>query len=224
VLADKHQYAYMQSLWSPVDVVQGVFCEARAGTGKTTLAVLAGIYEVERGTYDKILYIRNAVPVREVGYLPGDIKEKEAPYMAPLIDAMDAVQPGLFEKWVKPDALTKTPAKVHALTTVFTRGITWDRAFIIIDEAQSFDLKELQTAYTRPTDTCKIVTTGSLRQIDNTKLRRFAGLTPFEVFMEHFQGTRVTYHKLETNYRGWFSNHADDVMETVERLEKEGGR
>lgn len=208
----------MQSLWSPVDVVQGVFCEARAGSGKTTLAVLAGVYEVERGNYDRILYIRNAVAIRDVGFLPGDIKEKEAPYMAPLIDAMDQAQPGLFEKWSKNDALTKQPPKVHTMTTVFTRGINWDRSFVIFDEIQNATLEEIKAVFTRPKDSCKIVAIGSLRQIDNTKLKRYAGLTPFEVYMKHFEGTRMTYHKLETNYRGWFSTHADDVQGTVDKL------
>lgn len=49
VLSDRHQYAYMQSLWTPPDIVQGVFCESPAGTGKTVLAVLAGAYAVTSG-------------------------------------------------------------------------------------------------------------------------------------------------------------------------------
>jgi predicted ribonuclease YlaK len=220
VLADRHQYAYLQSLWAPLDLIQAVFCEARAGTGKTTLAVLAGVYEVECERYDRIIYIRNAIPVRDLGHLPGDIGEKEAPYMAPLISAMDKAQPGLFEKWTRPDA-SKLGPKVVALTSAYTRGVTWERSFVIVDEAQSFDLEELQTVLTRPTDDCKVVVIGSTRQNDNRKQKKYAGLTPFEVYMKHFEGTKSTFHKLETNYRGWFSQHADDVMDTVERLERE---
>jgi predicted ribonuclease YlaK len=219
VLNDRHQYAYMQSLWSPNDVVQGVFCDSRAGTGKTTLAVLAGVYEVDRGNYDKIIYVRNAVAIRDIGFLPGDDKEKMAPYYAPLEQAMDNAQPGLYKKWSQADPLTKQQPKVFALSSTFARGVTWNNAYIILDEAQNFDLDELQAAYTRITDSCKIVTIGSTRQVDNKKLRRYDGLTPFEVYMKHFEGTRVTYHKLETNYRGWFSNHADDVIDTVTALE-----
>jgi predicted ribonuclease YlaK len=208
----------MQSLWAPIDTVQGVFCEARAGTGKTTLAALAGAYEVERGTYDRIIYVRNALPIRDLGHLPGSLSEKEAPYMAPFIDALDKVQPGLYERWSKP--LLKEPPKALAITSAYVRGLTWDRSFVIIDEAQSFELDELQAVYTRCTETCKVVTVGSLRQNDNRKQRKIAGLTPFEVYMRHFQGTLVAFHKLETDYRGWFSRHADDVSETVEKLQK----
>jgi predicted ribonuclease YlaK len=222
VLADKHQYAYMQSLWAPVDIVQGVFCEAKAGTGKTTLAVLAGVYEVEKGTYDKIIYVRNAVPVRDLGFLPGDLNERQAPYMSPLIDAMDVVQAGLFEKWSQYNPMRKEQPKVVALTTSYVRGVNWKRSFVILDEAQNYSLEELQACLTRPDDDCKVVVIGSARQIDDKKQRKIAGLTPFEVFMEHFRGMNVTYHKLETVYRGTFASHADDVMDTVKRLEQEG--
>lgn len=220
VIADRHQYAYMQSLWAPVDVVQGVFCDSRAGTGKTSLAVLAGAYDVERGTYDKIIYVRNSVAIRDIGFLPGGEGEKMEPYYAPLIQALDNVQPGLYDKWSKPDVMKKEPPKIYAVSTTFARGITWDNAFIILDEAQNMDLDELIAAYTRPTDGCKIVSIGSTRQVDNQKMRKYGGLTPFEIYMKHFEGTRVTFHKLETNYRGWFSNHADDVAETIERLKE----
>lgn len=216
VLADKHQYAYMQSLWSPVDIVQGVFCNSPAGTGKTTLAVLAGAYELEKGTYDKMIYIRNSVAVRDQGFLPGDINEKSSPYMQPFAEALNYVEPFLFEKWSNPEF---GEPKVYTSTSSYLRGVTFDNAFLIIDESQNFDLHELQTILTRATDNCKVVVIGSTLQVDNTKLKRYCGLTPFEVYMKHFEGFKVTYHKLETNYRGEFSLLADKVNDTVERLE-----
>lgn len=216
VLADKHQYAYMQSLWTPPDIVQGVFCESPAGTGKTVLAVLAGAYAVENEEYDRIIYIRNTIPVgKDIGFLPGEIEGKTGPYMAPFVKALDYVKPGTFEDW-------SAAEKAFAITPTFERGVTYDRAFVIIDEAQSISLTELQTIYTRLTNSCKVVTTGSLLQIDDTKLKRYSGLTPFEVYMKHFEGQQVTYHKLVTNYRGWFSNHSDQVRTTIKALEAQG--
>lgn len=213
MLADRHQYAYMQSLWASPELVQGVFCESPAGTGKTVLAVLAGAYAVQNEEYERIIYIRNPVSVgKEIGFLPGEKGEKTKPFMQPFIKALDYVHPGIFEVW-------ETQGKAHAITPTFERGVTYDNAFVIIDEAQSISLGELQTIYTRVTDTCKVVTTGSLLQIDDPKLKRYGGLTPFEIYMKHFEGQRVTFHKLETNYRGWFSNHADAVRKTVEILE-----
>jgi len=217
VLSDKHQYAYIQSLWSPVDVVQAVFCDSRAGTGKTSLAVLAGAYEIENETYDKIIYVRNSVSIRDQGFLPGDPDEKELPYMQPFIEALDNVQPALFYEWSNENEHTKQK-KVYTMTSTYVRGITFKNAFVIIDEAQNMTLEELQAIYTRCSDSCKIVTIGSTRQIDNTKLKKYNGLSPFELYMKHFQGHRVTYHKLETNYRGWFSTLADDVQDTVKEV------
>lgn len=214
VLADKHQYAYMQSLWTSPDLVQGVFCESPAGTGKTLLATLAGAYAVENGEYDRVIYIRNTETVgKDIGFLPGEKEDKVGPHMAPFVEALDYVNPGTFDRW----SIGEQP-KAIATTATFLRGVTLNKAFIIIDEAQSMELDELQTIYTRITDSCKVVTTGSLLQIDNKKLRRYGGLTPLEVYMQHFENERVTYHKLVTNYRGWFSNHADRVSETVETL------
>lgn len=217
VLADKHQYAYIQALWSPVDVVQAVFCDSRAGTGKTSLAVLAGAYEIESQTYDKIIYIRNAVSIRDQGFLPGNPEEKELPYMQPLIESLDNVQPALFYKWSTENEHTKQK-KVYTMTSTFARGITFKNAFVIIDEAQNMTLEELQAIYTRCSDSCKIVTIGCTRQIDNSKLKRYGGLSPFELYMKHFEGQKVTYHKLENNYRGWFSSHSDDIQDTVKEI------
>lgn len=130
---------------------------------------------------------------------------------------MDHVQPGLYHKWSNSD--DKGSKKVYAFTSAFERGVTYKNAFVIIDECQNMELYELQALYTRCDDSCKIVSIGSTRQVDNQKLKKIAGLTPFEVYMEHFKGYKATYHKLETNYRGEFSKIADKVMETVEKLE-----
>lgn len=217
VLADKHQYAYMQSLWTSPEIVQGVFCESPAGTGKTVLAVLAGAYGVESGEYDRVIYIRNTEVVgKDIGFLPGEKGDKTLPYMSPFIKALDYVKPGTFEDWAQGEQ-----PKAIAITPTFERGVTYGKSFIIIDEAQSWSLEELRTIYTRATDEDKIVTIGSLLQIDDLKQRKYSGLTPFEVYMKHFANTRVTYHKLVTNYRGWFSNHADDVNTTIKAIKQE---
>lgn len=212
VLGDKHQYAYMQSLWTAPDIVQGVFCESPAGTGKTMLAVLAGAYAVDKGEYDRIIYIRNTEVVgKPIGFLPGDGTDKTQPHMAPFVKALDYVRPGTFEVWSEAE-------KAFAITPTFERGVTYDKAFIILDEAQSMSLTELQTIYTRVTNTCKVVTTGSLLQIDDDRLKRYNGLTPFEVYMRHYEGERATFHKLVTNYRGEWSNHGDRVKHTIEAV------
>lgn len=215
VLGDKHQYAYMQSLWAAPDIVHGVFCESPAGTGKTHLAVMAGAYAVEKGDYDRIIYIRNPASVgKDIGFLPGTEDEKTKVYMAPFIKALDHVKPGTYETWVSDE-------KAFAITPTFERGVTYENAFVIIDEAQSYSLDELHMIYTRPTSSCKVVTTGSLNQIDDPKLKRIKGMTPFEVYMRHYEGEMATFHKLVTNYRGPWSQHADKVRDTIKQIEND---
>jgi predicted ribonuclease YlaK len=218
VLSDKHQYAYMQSLWSPTDIVQSVFVDAKAGTGKTSLAVAAGVYAVENEEYDRIIYVRNTVAVREQGFLPGSVSEKEYIYYSPLFDALDELAPDGYEKWYEND---EGHRKIEMVSTSYLRGVNFKNAFVIIDEAQNLDLTELQTTLTRIHDTCKVVVVGSTLQNDNRKLKYYGKekLSPFEVYMKHFEGHLSVQHKLETNYRGAFSLHADEVGETIDKLE-----
>lgn len=216
VLSDRHQYAYMQSLWASTDIVQSVFVDAKAGTGKTSLAVAAGIYEVEKQTYNKIIYIRNAVAVRDQGFLPGSVEEKEYQYYFPLFDALSELSPSGYSEWYDIDEEYK---KIEMMSTSYLRGVNFKNAYVIIDEAQNLDLNELQTALTRIHDSCKVVVIGSTRQVDCAKkLTYYSGLTPFEVYMKHFEGHLSVQHKLEINYRGEFSNWADEVGQTVDRL------
>lgn len=217
VQGDPHQLDYMNSLWRNVEKTQAVFCEAKAGTGKTALAVLAGAYEVERGTYDRIIYVRNAVTIRDQGFLPGSQVEKNAPFMAPIADALELIKPGTFEDWSLSNE--EGGAKIVPLTTSYVRGTTWDRAFVIFDEIQNADLEEIQAVFTRCTDTSKVVAIGSVRQCDNKRIRKYKGRLPFEVYMEHFANKQgVSFHTLVTCYRGWFADHADDIQQTVDRI------
>jgi len=217
VYGDELQVDYMQSLWAPVEDIQAVFCEAKAGTGKTVLAVLAGAYEVECGTYDKIIYVRNAVALRDQGFLPGSQFEKNAPYMAPVADALELLKPGTYEEWTT--QTEEGEARLVPITTSYVRGTTWDNAFVIFDEIQNADLEEIQAVFTRCTDTSKVVAIGSVRQVDNRKIRRYKGMLPFEVYMQHYDGyPHVAFHTLKKCYRGWFADHADEIQQTIEKL------
>lgn len=211
LMADKEQYDYAQDLLKSPNELRGVFCESPAGTGKTTIAVLAAAYGIEKGDYDRIIYIRGTDIVGDdIGFLPGVLEEKIAPHMSPLIDALDNVKKGIFDKWVE-------EGKVYATVATYLRGVTFKNAFIILDEVQNMTIAQLQTIYTRPEDTCKIVSIGSLRQIDNENLKRYNGLTPFEVYMVHYK-ERATFHKLYKNHRGDWSRHGDKVQMTVNEL------
>lgn len=212
VLSDVHQHEYMKSLWAPPSVIRGVFCNSDAGTGKTVLAVLAAYYALEKGEYTRIIYVRNTKVIGDdIGFLPGDVDEKVGPHMRPIKEALDLVKPGIFEQLIE-------KGQLYCISPTHERGVTYDNAFIIMDECQNFSLEELQAEHTRATDTCKIVSIGSTRQVDDSKLRRYRGLTPFEVYELHYRGYKSVSHKLVTNYRGEWSQRGDTVKETVDRL------
>jgi predicted ribonuclease YlaK len=213
VFDDALQTEYVKSLFD--ENTDAVFAEGKAGTGKTVLALLVGAYLVEKGEYDRIIYVRNTVPVRDVGFLKGDLKDKTEPYMTPAIEALDLVKAGTYEVWSQPHI-----DKIRCISTAFARGVTWNNAWIVLDEAQNFELSELRAAYTRAKNS-KIVTVGSLRQIDNMKLKRFKGYTPFELYMQHFQKfDTVRYHTLTKTYRSEFADWADEIEKTIEILEE----
>lgn len=217
VQKDENQLEYMKSLWADIKEVQSVFVNASAGTGKTSLAVAAGVYEVEKGTYDKIIYIRNTVAVRNQGYLPGDIDAKENVFYAPLIDALYSLHHDGYQNWYETDSEHQ---KIVMTSTSYLRGVNFKNAFIIIDEAQSLDLLEMQTVLTRIHDSCKIVVIGSTLQNDNDKMKYYSGLTPFELYMEHFKDELSKTHYLFRNYRGRFSSHADNIGYTIKTLQE----
>ena len=180
-----------------------VFVDAPAGTGKTTLAVAAAKYLTESGKVNGLLYTFAPVAEGEMGFRPGDQREKEGEYLYPLRDALaeigDIPDKALDEKfgWVK--------ARSH----VFMRGINIEKKFLIIDEAQNLTISQLKKIYTRCHDSTIVVTIGHTGQIDIKKSQ-----SGFERYIEHFRDEPyVSVCTLSKNYRGEFANHADRLGE-----------
>lgn len=217
VLKDTYQHEYAKSLFADVKDVKTIFVNAKAGTGKTTIATLIGAYGVMNGDYDRLIYIRSAVPVRDLGFLPGGlggVEGKEAPFMQPFIEALDKVEPGLYEKWIAEES----NPKVIATTTAHLRGVNFERAFVILDECQNYNLIELQTVMTRPHDDCKTVAIGSTAQNDDGD-NLICGYTPFELYEMHFEQKEYSRnHVLVTNFRGDVSKHSDEIGNFIKIL------
>lgn len=225
ILADEAQYKYVEAILAPNKKVQAVVSDSAAGTGKSALALAAAYYQLSKGKISKIIYVRNTVSVRENGFLPGTIEDKEAAYMKPAYDVIQRIgnkmdNQDLFADLIRNEQLVCT-------STSFLRGVDYDMdAVLIIDEAQNLDLTELQTVLTRPHDNVKVVMVGSSRQNDNTKVRKYgpAKLLPFEVYIKHLTEQNeipVENIHLETNYRGRFANFADQIQDTVKRINLE---
>ncbi len=156
------------------DSVPLVTLVGKAGTGKTLLAIAAGLQKVtEEKRYTRLLISRPVVPMgKDIGYLPGDMTEKLTPWMQPLYDNFDLIF-NTQDSTDKPDhwrrgheeLLDLGLLQIEALT--YIRGRTIPKQFFVIDEAQNLTPHEVKTILTRAGEGTKIVLTGDTAQIDN---------------------------------------------------------
>lgn len=142
----------------------------RAGTGKTLLALAAGLHSVtETERYSKLLVSRPVFPMgRDLGFLPGDVEEKLAPWMQPINDNLDlllADGPGRRKQEKQQELKHLGIISVEPLT--YIRGRSIPRQYMIVDEAQNLTPHEVKTIITRAGEGSKIVLTGDPEQIDN---------------------------------------------------------
>lgn len=144
----------------------------KAGTGKTLLALAAALQQSK--SYSQILLARPIVPLanRDLGFLPGDVKEKIEPYMVPLFDNLTVIKNKFkttneefkhIEEMQKSDKLVITPL-------AYIRGRSLSNVFFIVDEAQNLTPHEIKTIITRAGEGTKMVFTGDIQQIDSPYL------------------------------------------------------
>lgn len=144
------------------DEVQLVSLMGRAGTGKTLLALAAGMKGLSDGNYQKLLVSRPVIPMgKDIGFLPGGIKEKMDPWMKPIWDNLDF----LMHAGGKGVRQVEELIEVEPLTYIRGRSIPWQ--YIIIDEAQNLSPHEIKTIVTRCGEGTKLVLTGDPYQIDS---------------------------------------------------------
>jgi PhoH-like ATPase len=153
------------------DEVRLVTIVGKAGTGKTLLAIAAGLQKtMEDGVYQKLLVSRPIFPLgRDIGYLPGSIEEKLNPWMQPIFDNVEYLM-NLSRSDKKAgrgyhELLDLGILEIEPLT--YIRGRSIPNQFIIVDEAQNLTPHEVKTIITRVGDGTKIVLTGDPYQIDN---------------------------------------------------------
>ena len=144
----------------------------KAGTGKTLLALAAGLMQtVEKPLYRRLVVARPIFPMgRDLGYLPGDLDEKLRPWMQPIWDNLEFLL-GEFDAATGPDGhpieqlIDRGTLEIEALT--YIRGRSLPRQLMIVDEAQNLTPHEVKTVITRVGEDAKIVLTGDPDQIDN---------------------------------------------------------
>lgn len=153
------------------DDVKLVTIVGKAGTGKTLMAIAAGLHKIlEEQAYTRLLVSRPIFPLgRDIGYLPGSVEEKLNPWMQPIFDNVEFLM-GLSQKDKKSgrsyhELLDLGVIAIEPLT--YIRGRSIPGQFIIVDEAQNLTAHEVKTIITRAGDETKIVLTGDPSQIDN---------------------------------------------------------
>ena len=166
VLKTKKRYIYPRSATQAkyiTEMMQNelVFGLGPAGTGKTYLAVALAVSRMLEGAVDKIILSRPAVEAGEnLGFLPGDLKEKVDPYLRPLYDALYEMLPA--EQVDKKLAL----GEIEIAPLAFMRGRTLSNAFVILDEAQNTTPMQMKMFLTRLGENSRMVVNGDLSQVD----------------------------------------------------------
>lgn len=166
VLKTKKRYIYPRSATQAkyiTEMMQNelVFGLGPAGTGKTYLAVALAVSMMLEGAVDKIILSRPAVEAGEnLGFLPGDLKEKVDPYLRPLYDALYEMLPA--EQVDKKLAL----GEIEIAPLAFMRGRTLSNAFVILDEAQNTTPMQMKMFLTRLGENSRMVVNGDLSQVD----------------------------------------------------------
>jgi len=210
ITLDEQQAVFANAIWNPdIDIV---FCNAKAGTGKTTVATGVANLLVQYKLYDSIVYIMSPYGERKQGWLPGTITEKSSVYF-------EAFYQALMTCGVNPHTSVNDESMVNqkngtgfitCITDTFLRGTNLDRAVIIIDEAQNYSLPQLKKTLTRVGSGAKVIVIGHDRQCDLDD----PGQSGFMRYLRHFEGKeRAAVCSLTINHRGWISRWADELSE-----------
>lgn len=185
-----------------------------AGTGKTFLALAAALEQVlEQRRYRRVSVYRPLVAVgrQEVGYLPGDLNEKLAPWMAAVHDNLYALFSDAGSDGARhaiEELVDRGDLEMAAVTYLRGRSITGE--FVIIDEAQNLELPTLKVILTRMSRDSKVVFCGDLSQVDNPYISPFGGMA---ALIEKFKGSPMFGHiTLERSVRSPLAEMAANIL------------
>lgn len=168
-----------------------LFAIGPAGTGKTYTAVALAVKALKDKEIKRIILARPAVEAGEnLGFLPGDLKEKIDPYLRPLYDALDdMIPPEKLKQFIENRVIEIAPM-------AFMRGRTLDSAYVILDEAQNASDLQLKMFLTRMGPNAKFIITGDLTQIDLPKSQQ-SGLLKAVKILKDIEGINFVYLSFE---------------------------
>jgi len=184
-----------------------------AGTGKTLIALAGALEQIRQ--YKQIFVTRPVIPLsnKDIGFLPGDVKDKINPYMEPLWDNLSFIknQFGKYNKLYKNinEMLEKTKIEIIPLT--YIRGRSLSNVIFIVDETQNLTPHEVKTIITRAGDNTKFIFTGDIHQIDTPYLDEQSNGLSF--LIDRLKGQRLFAHiTLEKGERSALANLANEFL------------
>ncbi|PUA19219.1 PhoH family protein [Glaciimonas sp. PCH181] len=187
----------------------------QAGTGKTLLALAAGLAQVlETKTYNEIIVTRVTVPVGEdIGFLPGTEEEKMGPWMGAFDDNLEVLNKSDSDagEWGRAATQDLIRSRIKIKSLNFMRGRTFVNKFLIIDEAQNLTPKQIKTLVTRAGPGTKIICLGNIAQIDTPYLTE--GSSGLTYVVDRFKGWSHSGHvTLARGERSRLADHASEVL------------
>jgi len=207
----EQQFAMDALLNNEINLVSLV---GKAGTGKTLLAIAAGLEcAITKQNYSRVLVSRPIVPMgRDLGFLPGDISEKLGPWMQPIFDNIDFLfgnQRARNEMTTWDELINQGLLHVEPLT--YIRGRSLPQQFMIVDESQNLTPHEIKTIITRAGEGTKIVLTGDSEQIDNPYLDSLNNGLVYTI--DKLKGEEIVAHvKLSVGERSPLSEIASKLL------------
>lgn len=201
----KEQRAAMHLLTDPD--VPLVALTGLAGSGKTFLALTVGISGLRNKIYDRIIITRSIEPVgRDIGFLPGTVDEKMAPWLMPIVDNFRNAfhDTSYFE-------MMRQKGEIEVSPITYVRGRSFAKSYIIVDESQNLTIHELKTLITRCGQDTKMVLLGDIDQVDTPYMDRYSnGLT---IAIEKLKGQDLFGHiKLDRGERSQLATLASSIL------------
>jgi len=191
-----------------------VFAVGPAGTGKTYTAVALAVRALKAKEVKRIVLTRPAVEAGEnLGFLPGDLKEKLDPYLMPLYDALrDMIPPEKLADMIEFGIIEIAPL-------AFMRGRTLDKAFVILDEAQNATMMQMKMFLTRMGQTAQFVITGDMSQVDLPHRQR-SGLAYALDILNDVEGIEIIRLTQSDVIRHSLVKRIIDAFDKAEAIEK----
>lgn len=208
---DEEQEKFANAIWDPgIDII---FCNSKAGTGKTTIAAGVANMLVLYGFFNSIVYIMSPYGERTQGYLPGTFTEKSSVYFEAFMQALQNCNVNTMSA-INTESMVNQKngtGYITCITDTFLRGTNLNDAVVILDEAQNYSVPQLKKILTRIGQHAKVIVIGHDQQCDLADETK----SGFVRYMEHFAGKeRAAFCTLLHNHRSWISQHADELEYT----------